>query len=236
MDATAPITHPATTTARRMITLFFIVSILLFYFFQVHRLTFWRDERIIIISDESSVSSKTRHFWKDCIIVNNQEKNTYVREQITKALLHLLQTKRLDDISVSELTEQAQVGRASFYRNYQSLSDILFQYDKLMINEWATGFERDPSSSFFNVFGSLFQHYKDHADFYLLLYKNGLTETILETIKARLDINDGLENEDAYMKSFLAYGIYGWVMEWMKRGMVEEFNDINAMLTFQKPF
>lgn len=165
--------------------------------------------------------------------MNNQEKNTYVREQLTQALLHLLQIKKLDDISVSELTQQAQVGRASFYRNYQSLSDILFQYDKLLINEWATRFESDPSSNFSNVFGSLFQHYKDHADFYFLLYENGLTETILETIKARFDINDGLENKDAYTKSFWAYGIYGWVMEWMKRGMLEEFHDINAMLTFQ---
>ena len=73
----------------------------------------------------------------------------------------------------------------------------------------------------------------NNADFYFLLYKNGLTETILETIKARFDINDRLENKDAYTKSFWAYGIYGWVMEWMKRGMVEEFPDINAMFTFQ---
>lgn len=62
--------------------------------------------------------------------MNNQEKNTYVRTQLTQALLRLLQEKKLADISVSELTQRAQVGRASFYRNYQSLSDILFQYDQ----------------------------------------------------------------------------------------------------------
>lgn len=46
--------------------------------------------------------------------MNNQEKNTYVREQLTKALIQLLQEKRIEDISVSELTQRAQVGRASF--------------------------------------------------------------------------------------------------------------------------
>lgn len=165
--------------------------------------------------------------------MNNHDKNTYVRKQLTHALLHLLQTKKLEEISVSELTQQAQVGRASFYRNYKSLSDILFQYDKLLIYQWSIKFERDPSSNFFNVFGSLFQHYKDHADFYLLLYKNGLTKTILETILDHFDINDKLENQDAYTKSFWAYGIYGWVMEWMKRGMVEGFDGINAMFANQ---
>ena len=47
--------------------------------------------------------------------MNNQEKNTYIREQLTKALIQLLQEKRIEDISVSELTQRAQVGRASFY-------------------------------------------------------------------------------------------------------------------------
>ena len=103
--------------------------------------------------------------------MNNQEKNTYVREQLTKALIQLLQEKRIEDISVSELTQRAQVGRASFYRNYQSLSDILYQYDRLLVNTWGAAYDADPASNISNLFGRLFQHYKDHADFYLLLYQ-----------------------------------------------------------------
>lgn len=162
--------------------------------------------------------------------MNNQEKNTYVRRQLTQALLLLLQEKKLADISVSELTQRAQVGRASFYRNYQNLSDILFQYDKYLIEQWAAAFESDPASSVSNVFGSLFQHYKDHADFYLVLYRNDLTETMLETIKNRCGLTSALGNKEAYGKAFLAYGIYGWLMEWMKRGMTESADAINTML------
>lgn len=161
--------------------------------------------------------------------MNNQEKNTYVRTQLTQALLRLLQEKKLADISVSELTQRAQVGRASFYRNYQSLSDILFQYDQSLIQQWGAAFESDPASNVSNVFGSLFQHYKDHADFYLLLYRNGLTETMLETIKNHCGLTPALENKEAYAKAFWTYGIYGWLMEWMKRGMTESAGAINAM-------
>ena len=42
--------------------------------------------------------------------MNNEQKNTYVKEQITKALLLLLETKNIDDISISELTNAAEIG------------------------------------------------------------------------------------------------------------------------------
>lgn len=162
--------------------------------------------------------------------MNNEEKNTYVREQLTRALLLLLREKKIDEISVSELARKAQVGRASFYRNYQSLADILFQYDRLLVNTWGAAYDADPTSDVSNLFGRLFQHYKDHAEFYLLLYRNGLTEAMLKTIQERCGLRPELSNRDAYERAFWAYGIYGWLLEWMGRGMVESADDINAML------
>lgn len=162
--------------------------------------------------------------------MNNKEKNTCVREQLTQALIQLLQEKNIEDISISELTQRAQVGRASFYRNYQSLSDILYQYDRLLVNTWGAEYDADPTSNISNLFGRLFQHYKDHSDFYMLLYRNGLTGAMLNTIQERCGLRPELENREAYEKAFWAYGIYGWLMEWMGRGMVESADDINAML------
>ena len=50
--------------------------------------------------------------------MNNQEKNTYVRNQILRALLNMMQEQPFADISISALVSTAQVGRASFYRNF----------------------------------------------------------------------------------------------------------------------
>ena len=87
-------------------------------------------------NNKSSISTKMRHSRGSCIIMNNQEKNTYVREKLTQALIQLLQEKNIEDISICELTQRAQVGRASFYRNYQTLSDILYPYDRWLVNTW----------------------------------------------------------------------------------------------------
>ena len=67
--------------------------------------------------------------------MNNEQKNTWVKRQITAALLNLLKEKKLADISISELTDRAGVGRVSFYRNYQAKEDILREESDRLIQE-----------------------------------------------------------------------------------------------------
>ena len=79
--------------------------------------------------------------------MNNEQKNTYVKKQILIALLDLLKEKSLTDISVSELTSRAEIGRVSFYRNYQNKEDILKEESDRLIKEWGRLYESNPESS-----------------------------------------------------------------------------------------
>ena|SRR5699024_8026833 len=76
---------------------------------------------------------------------NNEQKNTYVKKQITLALLELLKEKPLVDISISELTQKAQIGRVSFYRNYQTKEDILREESDRLLKEWGKLYEENPA-------------------------------------------------------------------------------------------
>ena len=155
-----------------------------------------------------------------------QERNTYVKKQITNTLLEMLEKQPLSEITVSTLVKEAKVGRASFYRNYESLEDIIAQYDQSLIQEWGAKFEAGPESSPLNVFASLFQHYKQNEDFYMILFRNDLTNLIRDTIYRKAGPQPGMSDEESYRQAFLAYGIYGMVWEWMKRGMQDIPEDI----------
>ena len=91
---------------------------------------------------------------------NNEQKNTYVKKQITLALLELLKEKPLVDISISELTQKAQIGRVSFYRNYQTKEDILREESDRLLKEWGKLYEENPASSPGTLFPSLFDFYR----------------------------------------------------------------------------
>lgn len=163
--------------------------------------------------------------------MNNCEKNTYVKEQITKALLKMLDSRTIADISVRDLCNEAKVGRASFYRNYKTKEDVVREYAGTLIQKWGKEFENDPASSPHNVFGSLFAHYKKHVRFYSILCRQNMSHLMLDTIKEKVGLVEDLSNQDAYGKAFFAYGLYGWVLEWIGRGMKESPEDINRMLS-----
>lgn len=55
---------------------------------------------------------------------SNQEINQLTREAIMTAMMQLLDTKSIDQISVTELTKRAGVSRMAYYRNYQSMTGI----------------------------------------------------------------------------------------------------------------
>lgn len=154
--------------------------------------------------------------------MNNEQKNTYVKRQMTAALLRLLKEKNFADISVSELTSAAKVGRVSFYRNYRNKEDVLKSESDRLVKEWGELYESNPESQPETLFPSLFDFYRAHKDFYLTLYNAGMSSVIMETIVKTIQITPEMPNLEAYMKSFWAYGIYGWMFEWIKRGMKED--------------
>ena len=161
--------------------------------------------------------------------MNNEQKNTYVKKQILAALLDLLKEKPLSDISVSELTSRAEIGRVSFYRNYQNKEDILKEESDRLIKEWGRIYKFNPDSTPESLFPSLFDFYRDHREFYTILYNAGMSSIMMETIIGTIQILPEMPNLEAYMKSFWAYGIYGWMLEWIKRGMHESGDEFKAL-------
>ena len=161
--------------------------------------------------------------------MNNAEKNTYVKNQILKALLDLLKTEDLDSISVSELTEKAGVGRVSFYRNYADKRDVLVQEERRLFDLWKK--DQPPAGNENPGFSrSLLNYYYQNSAFYLQLYHAGLQDVIKDTILDGMEISEAEPDPVAYLKSSIGYMIYGWVIEWMKRGMPQTGDELSDLI------
>ena len=156
--------------------------------------------------------------------MSNEGRNLYVVEHITDAVLKLMQKYDLNDISISQICEEAGVGRASFYRNFESKSDVLKQYLVKLIQEWGKEFEEKADPSYFSE--SLLKHYYKYKDIYLLLYKRDLSEMIYETIRWAAKMDETQNNMERYVKSMTAGALFGWIDEWMRQGMPETPDEI----------
>ncbi len=159
-----------------------------------------------------------------------QETNAFVKECITEALLQLMKEKTLSEIAITEIVERAGVARVSFYRNFTSKENVIELHLVTLIKEWGKEFEALSDPNKFS--DSLIRHYYKHKDFYLMLYKQGLSDMIYETIRGAMKLHEAQHNLERYAKSMIAGMIWGWADEWMRQGMPESPDEI-ALLSNQ---
>lgn len=166
--------------------------------------------------------------------MGNKEKQNFVREEITKAFIELLKENELKDITNDAITLTAKVGRVSLYRNFESKEDILKQHIIYMLKQWQIAYDAaygEQPLDMNHLFGCLFEHFKEHSDFYLLLQKRNLLFLVLDAFKIILNPYIYEENRDAYFFAFLTYGLYGWFELWLMRGMTESADSMIALLS-----
>ena len=161
--------------------------------------------------------------------MNNQEKNSYVRSQILKALLEMMRVDNFDSITISRLTAKAEVGRASFYRNYQTKEDVLRQEAERLNNELNDIRRNDDPTDYRLKLLRTLDFYKANSDFYMTIYNAGHTQIIQDSIIDQKSLSDEMPAPIAYVISAFSYLIYGWVIEWLRRGMKETSTELIAM-------
>lgn len=157
---------------------------------------------------------------------SNEGRNLYVVEHITAALLELMESKPFGSISISEICEKAGVGRASFYRNFESKEDVISKHLKKLLDEW---WIKEIVKPDFNLIEAIFEHYYKHRDLCIMLYKQGLAHLSLQSVKEACGPKPEHNNADAYFAAFCSYGLYGWIEEWFKRDMQETPEEMSEL-------
>lgn len=158
--------------------------------------------------------------------MSNEGRNAYVISHLTDTMLSLLSEKPLNDISVSELVDKAQVGRASFYRNYTCKEDILKMYLEKLFQSLQSQWDKDSSAPLSEQLRKLILHFENNRSFYELLNSRGLSYLLKDTFLSIFHLTPECEMAEAYSKAFAAYALYGWVDVWFQRGMRESADEI----------
>lgn len=172
---------------------------------------------------------KMRQTSKNVSPMSNEGRNLYVITHITESLLELLKDKPLNDISISELCSHAQVGRATFYRNFETKEDILSAYIHRLFSEWINIYEDSPSKTVSQMVRELFLHLEKYRNFYGLLSERGLTYLLKDVLLEIYTPKSEQPAQAAYASAYVAYTLYGWIEVWLQRGMKESPEEMAAM-------
>ncbi len=174
-----------------------------------------------------------RQTTKNVSPMSNEGRNAYVIEHLKNALLQLLSEKPLNDISISELVETAEVGRASFYRNYERKEDILKAHIDDLFREWTDEGQKGSGALLSEQIHIMIAHFEKHRDFYKLLNDRGLTYLLKDAIIGLCGPKPEYEKVQAYASAFVADTLYGWIDVWFQRGMMETADEMAEMFKAQ---
>lgn len=164
---------------------------------------------------------------------SSKARNAYVIEHITDSLLKLLRDKPIGDISISELCDLAGIGRASFYRNFESKEDILRKYINKLFKKWTDEAGQKDNRPLNESLSLLFAHFEKHRDFYSLLNERELVFLLKDVIIGLCGPKPEHSKTEAYARAYVAYTLYGWIEVWFQRGMQETAEEITEMFQAQ---
>jgi len=120
------------------------------------------------------------------------------RQSLRTALLELIKEKSYDVISTEEITERANVGRATFYLHYKDKEDLLLEEFSEMANEKVQVFSEIPFSAWLQSEEGtnaarrkraapplliVFEHIYENSELYYILLKSERSGRIIERIR-----------------------------------------------------
>ena len=120
------------------------------------------------------------------------------RQALRTALLQLIKEKGYDAISIEDITERANVGRATFYLHYKDKEDLLLEEFSEMANDKVQVLSEIPFSAWLQSQEEVadakakrpappllivFEHIYDNAELYYILLKSEKSSRIVERIR-----------------------------------------------------
>ncbi len=146
---------------------------------------------------------------------------------IADALLALLKRKSYKVITVSELCQEAAIGRKTFYRNFDTMEDVIDLILDDLLEVYRGSLRKIPSEDRLPFH---FTFIKENVELFTILYHNGLIDLanrkfsvlITETMPSWSD--DPIEQE--YRSRFVCAGIEAIEGAWVEHNCRESISKI----------
>lgn len=164
----------------------------------------------------------------------------YTKNIIKESFIELLQEKEIDKITVSELCEKSDINRATFYRYYIDIYDLLLKIELEFANELKDKLTNYTSSSFKDIVIEYLKYLKDNKEFVKIIFGNSKNlyflydffEYFFENFKNKWFINiNGLDEESKkILFIFMFNGCLGIIKYWIQNDFSDDIDSLSMII------
>lgn len=161
------------------------------------------------------------------------------KQKLSKALQQLIQTKPLDKIRISDITDYCNMNRQTFYYHFHDIYDLIeYSYYHLPAGSLAIeNIKNHPEYTWEEMFYELLSFIRENQLFISRVYHSlfsryldlFLEQSISDFVKGKLDkINETIQVEEIYVEHIAAFYIHalvGRITDWIDKGMNYSIDD-----------
>ncbi|MGN0468477.1 MAG: TetR/AcrR family transcriptional regulator [Acutalibacteraceae bacterium] len=149
----------------------------------------------------------------------NSKTTNYLKECISDAILDLLNSKPLNKITSDEIAEKAGVGRATYFRYFNTKEDALVFKLTALWNRYCDEHNIRERSNFDLENATAFYDFNYEIKSVLnILYSSALETVVFDSFKTIMLRSDSSQlPEKWYREKFFSYGLYGLLDGWIRR-------------------
>jgi len=158
------------------------------------------------------------------------------QEYLITALLQLLKNNNLNEIKVTQVVKKAGVSRMAFYRNFETLDDVLVAYFKPKIDsEFDLVINQVPAEQKLDALGSFFTEMADAMKLaderkYEFIIQDIFNDNMTHFYDTVMNWSTFSEIQRRYWIKFMSAGVYSIWREWLRGGQQESLNDIHTLI------
>ena len=175
--------------------------------------------------------------------MKQSRKTKYTQKALKDSLIELMKEKSISEITITELCENADVNRTTFYAHYADQFQLLRSIEDetlSWVKETIAGFsgktdKKDFISSIEKVFEYLIEN-KNHIQVLMseqgdIAFQRSLLAVVYEQCGTWLinDLNIDLAKSELHFV-FLVNGSVGLIQHWLKNGMKETANEMSEII------
>lgn len=160
----------------------------------------------------------------------------YTRMVIKNSFVELLKKKTINKITVKEICEMAEINRATFYKHYLDVYDLLEKIEQEFLTELQGNVQQSIERNFKDTFTLILVSIKADSELYITLFSQNGDPLFPSRIFSLCYEHTKMENDKRFQKLspseltwlyyFIAQGCSGILTQWIKNGMIEPINEV----------
>lgn len=151
------------------------------------------------------------------------------RQKMVQALLTVMKQYDYKEITVTQITQEAQLSRKTFYRLFSNKDDILSLFFEGLFQECFAQMKTRNIHRYWDVVQVFFDFWEERKDLLSLLQKNNLLAIVFEhSYQYSMQVFEFVRSKEIaasfsvplpYMLAYSVGGIHSMLLKWIEKGM-----------------